>query len=85
MILLIFCFYRVIPELGEASENPSGVKKIVFCTGKVFYDIRKARKEKGLDKDIAIARVEQVTFCIPLFIYYYYYLSHNGIAEVSYV
>lgn len=56
----ILCICRVIPEMGVSSEDPSSVKKIVFCTGKVFYDIRKARAAKGLDKEIAIARVEQV-------------------------
>jgi 2-oxoglutarate dehydrogenase complex dehydrogenase (E1) component-like enzyme len=50
----------VIPEEGSATENPSGVKKLVFCSGKVYYDLKKARNEKNLEKDIAIARVEQV-------------------------
>lgn len=53
---------RVIPEEGAATENPSGVKKLVFCSGKVYYDLKKARSEKNLEKDIAIARVEQVQF-----------------------
>jgi 2-oxoglutarate dehydrogenase E1 component len=52
----------VIPELGAASQNPSGVKKLIFCTGKVFYDIKKARTTNNLENDIAIARVEQVGF-----------------------
>ncbi|XP_065338418.1 2-oxoglutarate dehydrogenase complex component E1 isoform X4 [Cloeon dipterum] len=54
-------FLRVIPETGVASQNPSSVKKVVFCTGKVFYDIKKARGARELDNDIAIARVEQIS------------------------
>ena len=43
-----------------ASEDPAAAKKLIFCTGKVYYDIAKARKEAGLEKEIAIARVEQI-------------------------
>jgi 2-oxoglutarate dehydrogenase complex dehydrogenase (E1) component-like enzyme len=50
----------VIPEEGASTENPNAVKKLVFCSGKVYYDLKKARNEKNLDKDVAIARVEQV-------------------------
>ena len=32
---------------------------MVCCSGKLFYELRKARDEKGLD-DIAIVRVEQL-------------------------
>lgn len=55
----------MIPEEGPATENPSAVKKLVYCSGKVYYDLKKARNEKNLEKDIAIARVEQVQniFC----------------------
>jgi 2-oxoglutarate dehydrogenase E1 component len=52
--------------MGVASESPSSVQKLIFCTGKVFYDLRKARATKGLDKEIAIARVEQVEIALHL-------------------
>lgn len=64
----------MIPEEGVATENPSGVKKLVFCSGKVYYDLKKARNEKNLEKDIAIARVEQVLF-----------LYNSNVAELSIV
>ncbi|XP_043254351.1 2-oxoglutarate dehydrogenase, mitochondrial isoform X4 [Colletes gigas] len=54
-------FLRVIPEEGKAAQNPSNVKRVVFCSGKVFYDLKKARAEKQLDDKVAIARVEQIT------------------------
>ncbi|KAG5678104.1 hypothetical protein PVAND_007805 [Polypedilum vanderplanki] len=54
-------FQRVIPDKGPASENPSNVKRLIFCTGRVYYDLIKARREKGLEGDIAISTVEQIT------------------------
>ncbi|XP_049794378.1 2-oxoglutarate dehydrogenase complex component E1-like isoform X2 [Schistocerca nitens] len=54
-------FLRVIPEDGAPSQNPGGVKKLIFCTGKVFYDLRKAREEKKLSSDVAITRIEQIS------------------------
>lgn len=54
-------FLRVIPEEGPAVQNPNGVKRVLFCSGKVFYDIKKARTERQLEDKIAIARVEQVS------------------------
>lgn len=54
-------FLRVIPEEGTAAENPNNVKKLLFCSGKVYYDLKKARAERQLDDKIAIARMEQVS------------------------
>ncbi|XP_060651901.1 2-oxoglutarate dehydrogenase-like, mitochondrial isoform X2 [Drosophila nasuta] len=54
-------FQRIIPDRGPAGENPSNVKKVVFCTGRVYYDLTKTRADKQLEKDIAIVRVEQVS------------------------
>lgn len=55
-------FKRIIPDEGPASQNPDNVEKLVFCTGKVFYDIANAIKEKNLEPKIAVVRVEQVGF-----------------------
>ncbi|KAL1139167.1 hypothetical protein AAG570_009227 [Ranatra chinensis] len=54
-------FLRVIPEDGPAAENVHKVRKVVFCSGKVYYDLKKARNERQLDRDIAITRVEQIS------------------------
>ncbi|KAF2364758.1 2-oxoglutarate dehydrogenase E1 component [Trinorchestia longiramus] len=53
-------FLRVIPEEGAAASNASSVKRLIFCTGKVYYDMTAARKEAGLEDSVAIARVEQI-------------------------
>ncbi|KAK7579718.1 hypothetical protein V9T40_000347 [Parthenolecanium corni] len=54
-------FLRIIPDSGPAAENTSRVRKVIFCSGKVYYDLKHARQEKQLDSDIAIARVEQIS------------------------
>ena len=37
----------------------SQVKKVVFCSGQVYYDIEAERLKRGIN-DIAIVRVEQI-------------------------
>ncbi|XP_068630542.1 2-oxoglutarate dehydrogenase complex component E1 isoform X2 [Battus philenor] len=54
-------FKRVITEEGPASECPQNVRKLAFCSGRVYYDLLKERRERGLEKDIAIARLEQIS------------------------
>lgn len=53
-------FQRIISDDGQATKNPEQVKKLVFCTGKIYYDIRDKRDESGLSSDIAVTRIEQV-------------------------
>jgi 2-oxoglutarate dehydrogenase E1 component len=53
-------FKRVIPEMGVAAENPEQVRRLIFCSGKVYFDVMKEREARGLTEDVAIARIEQV-------------------------
>ena len=53
-------FQRVIPEDGAAARAPGQVRRLIFCTGKVFYDLVKERSSQGLDELVAITRLEQV-------------------------
>ncbi|HPW31089.1 MAG TPA: 2-oxoglutarate dehydrogenase E1 component, partial [Rhodoferax sp.] len=50
-------FQTVIPENKELKADK--VKRVVACSGKVYYDLVKKREEKGQD-DVAIIRVEQL-------------------------
>lgn len=58
-------FLRLIPEEGASADNPGKTKKLIFCSGRVYYDLTKARKERGLESEIAISRIEQV--CVNVF------------------
>ena len=51
------CFQTVIPEQKEL--NADKVKRVVACSGKVYYDLVKKREEKGTD-DVVLLRVEQL-------------------------
>ena len=53
-------FKRIYPEEGIASENPSEVKKLIFCSGKTYYDLFNERKNNKLESQIAIVRIEQL-------------------------
>lgn len=53
-------FQRVIPEDGLAAKNPENVKRLLFCTGKVYYDLTRERKARGMEEQVAITRIEQV-------------------------
>jgi 2-oxoglutarate dehydrogenase E1 component len=45
--------------LIDDTIRPAGVRKLVFCTGKVYYDLLAAREAKKIG-DIALARLEQL-------------------------
>ena len=51
-------FRAVIPEI-DAIAPEEEVKRVVLCTGKVYYDLLQARRDAGA-KDVAIVRVEQM-------------------------
>lgn len=53
-------FQRLIPEDGPAAHSPKQVQRLIFCTGKVYYDLVKERSSQGLEKQVAITRLEQV-------------------------
>jgi len=50
-------FQTVIGEVKEIKAEK--VKRIVVCSGKVYYDLLKKREERGSD-DVAIVRIEQL-------------------------
>ena len=50
-------FQTIIPEVDNLTDK--NVKRVVFCTGKVYYDLLEKRREENMN-DIAICRVEQL-------------------------
>jgi 2-oxoglutarate dehydrogenase E1 component len=46
--------------LGETeAQDPLAVTRVIICSGKVYYDLRDARRERGLE-DVAIIRLETI-------------------------
>jgi 2-oxoglutarate dehydrogenase E1 component len=50
-------FQRIIPD--QMNVDPGTVKRVLLCTGKVYYDLLATREEKHYN-DVAIIRVEQL-------------------------
>ncbi len=58
-------FHRVLQD--DAQRNPEGIKlvkddkirRVVICTGKVYYDLLEEREKRGID-DVYLLRVEQL-------------------------
>ncbi|MSQ49191.1 MAG: 2-oxoglutarate dehydrogenase E1 component [Betaproteobacteria bacterium] len=51
--------FKAVNGEWDESIKPDQVKRVVCCSGKVFFDLMAARKEKGI-KDIAIVRIAQL-------------------------
>ncbi|MEU6734397.1 multifunctional oxoglutarate decarboxylase/oxoglutarate dehydrogenase thiamine pyrophosphate-binding subunit/dihydrolipoyllysine-residue succinyltransferase subunit [Streptomyces physcomitrii] len=47
------------PVISDDSVDPSVVRKVVFCAGKLYYDLDAARKKREAD-DVAIIRLERL-------------------------
>ncbi|MFF8613075.1 multifunctional oxoglutarate decarboxylase/oxoglutarate dehydrogenase thiamine pyrophosphate-binding subunit/dihydrolipoyllysine-residue succinyltransferase subunit [Streptomyces sp. NPDC015350] len=47
------------PVIGDDSVNPADVRKVVFCAGKVYYDLEAERTKRGVT-DTAIIRLERL-------------------------
>jgi 2-oxoglutarate dehydrogenase E1 component len=50
-------FQRVIPDSSDV--DPREIKKVLLCSGKVYYDLAVTREARGL-RDVAIVRMEQL-------------------------
>ena len=50
-------FARVIDEVDDLS--PQQVRRLVFCSGRVYFDLLKARRKDGI-RDVAVVRIEQL-------------------------
>jgi 2-oxoglutarate dehydrogenase E1 component len=51
-------FRFVLPEVDALADDPK-VRRVVLCSGKVYYDLLAERRQAGV-KDVAIVRIEQL-------------------------
>ena len=51
-------FHRVLDEADQSIKN-NQVKRVVMCSGKVYYDLLEEREKQGL-KDVKLVRLEQI-------------------------
>lgn len=49
-------FREVLPDVTVAAKD---VKRVVLCTGKIYYDLEEAREKEKI-KNVAIVRIEQL-------------------------
>ena len=53
-------FHRILwDDDRETIDAPDKIKRIVFCTGKVYYDLLEERRKRGT-KDVYLMRLEQL-------------------------
>jgi 2-oxoglutarate dehydrogenase E1 component len=50
-------FARVIDEIDDLP--PGQIRRVVFCSGKVYFDLLRARRREGI-RDVALVRLEQL-------------------------
>ncbi len=51
--------FRTVIGEAEAIREPDAVRRVVMCSGKVYYDLVAERRERGID-DVAVIRLEQI-------------------------
>lgn len=51
-------FHRVLPESDKVAANDK-IRKVLICSGKVYYDLLEERRNKKID-DVVIIRLEQI-------------------------
>ncbi|KAG0366465.1 dehydrogenase E1 and transketolase domain-containing protein 1 [Gamsiella multidivaricata] len=51
------------PVLGDSKteQDPSAVERVLFVSGKLYYDLVKERESKGVDEKVALVRVEELS------------------------
>jgi probable 2-oxoglutarate dehydrogenase E1 component DHKTD1 len=56
-----------IPVLSDTLAKAETVEKVVFLSGKMYYDLVKEREERGLVDKIAFIRLEASLRCLRLY------------------
>ncbi|MBT8140885.1 MAG: 2-oxoglutarate dehydrogenase E1 component [Gammaproteobacteria bacterium] len=58
-------FQTIIKEMDDLDDNK--VEQVVFCSGKVYYDLLEERRKRGID-NVALVRLEQL-YPFPIKLY----------------
>jgi len=66
--------------IQDAEVEPSKARRLIICSGKVYYHLYEARQERGID-DIALVRVEQL-YPFPDDDLYEVFKSYSSLKEV---
>ncbi len=66
--------------IADDKIGPKEAKKLVFCTGKFYYDLLKEREERGIN-DVALVRVEQL-FPLPVAAIQEQLAAYKGVEDV---
>ncbi|MGB5334065.1 MAG: 2-oxoglutarate dehydrogenase E1 component [Woeseiaceae bacterium] len=72
------CFELIIPEIEAIA--PQKTRRVVFCSGKVYFDLLEAREAHGI-KDIALIRIEQL-YPFPIDQYAELLEQYSGVEEI---
>ena len=51
-------FYEILDD--PAAQDPEKISRLIFCSGKVYYDLVRGRQEAGQPDTTAIVRIEQL-------------------------
>ena len=46
--------------IDDATDNPASINRVLFCSGKVYYDLMQHRSLVADEKNIAIVRIEEL-------------------------
>lgn len=49
-----------LPVIGESIKDKTAIRRLILCSGKIFYDLAAAREDNGLNDRVAIVRIEQL-------------------------
>jgi 2-oxoglutarate dehydrogenase E1 component len=47
------------PLIGDETADPAAIRKVVFCSGKVYYELAAERDKRGA-RDVALVRLERL-------------------------
>ena len=52
--------FRAGDRRGRQTVKPASVQRVVFCSGKVYFDLLQARRATNNSRDVALVRIEQL-------------------------